>query len=190
VTTATPGDPTEAGRTTAAHAMSVHDLQAVTFHETRGLKAGYNEDEVDDFIDRVADHLQTLLTRLATAEAQVAGHGVAQVHAEASLPEAATVIDDARKTADATMLAADQYSVHAMDEARQVLRDAETAAARLEAARQLLERQIADLTRLREHTYTEVRRFIMDRLTALDLSAGSARQAPVSDQGQDEQPSP
>lgn len=182
MTIVTPGDPTDAGRSAAARAMSVNDLQSVTFHETRGLKAGYNEDEVDDFIDQVAEHLQTLLARLATAEAQAESRGLAESNVRGKPPEPSAVLDDARKTAADTMLAADQYSVHAIEEARQILHDAETAAARLAAARQVLEKQIADLTRLREHMRAQVRFFIVDRLAALDMSARSASQPSVDEQ--------
>ena len=31
--------------------LTAAELQAVTFHETRRRTAGYDEDEVDDFID-------------------------------------------------------------------------------------------------------------------------------------------
>jgi DivIVA domain-containing protein len=50
--------------------LTAADLQAVTFHETRRLTAGYNEDEVDDFIDRVAGAVQAMHERMTELEAE------------------------------------------------------------------------------------------------------------------------
>ena len=48
--------------------LTAAELQAVTFHETRRLTAGYNEDEVDDFIDRVAGAVQAMHERMTELE--------------------------------------------------------------------------------------------------------------------------
>ena len=48
--------------------LTAAELQAVTFHETRRRTAGYDEDEVDDFIDRVADAVQTMHDRMTELE--------------------------------------------------------------------------------------------------------------------------
>jgi DivIVA domain-containing protein len=50
--------------------LTAAELQAVTFHETRRLTAGYNEDEVDDFIDRVAGAVQAMHERMTELEAE------------------------------------------------------------------------------------------------------------------------
>ena len=50
--------------------LTAADLQAVTFHETRRLTAGYDEDEVDDFIDRVAGAVQAMHDRMTELEAE------------------------------------------------------------------------------------------------------------------------
>ena len=53
--------------------LTAADLQAVTFHETRRLTAGYDEDEVDDFIDRVAGAVQAMHDRMMELEAENTG---------------------------------------------------------------------------------------------------------------------
>ena len=50
--------------------LTAAELQAVTFHETRRFGAGYNEDEVDDFIDRVAGAVQAMHDRMTELEAE------------------------------------------------------------------------------------------------------------------------
>ena len=47
--------------------LTAAELQAVTFHETRRRTAGYDEDEVDDFIDRVAGAVQAMHDRMTEA---------------------------------------------------------------------------------------------------------------------------
>ena len=50
--------------------LTAAELQSVTFHETRRLTAGYDEDEVDDFIDRVAGAVQAMHDRMMELEAE------------------------------------------------------------------------------------------------------------------------
>jgi DivIVA domain-containing protein len=50
--------------------LTAAELQAVTFHETRFRTAGYDEDEVDDFIDRVAGAVQAMHDRMTELEAE------------------------------------------------------------------------------------------------------------------------
>ncbi len=50
--------------------LTAAELQAVTFHETRRRTAGYDEDEVDDFIDRVAGAVQAMHDRMTELEAE------------------------------------------------------------------------------------------------------------------------
>ena len=50
--------------------LTAAELQAVTFHETRFRTAGYDEDEVDDFIDRVAGAVQAMHERMTELEAE------------------------------------------------------------------------------------------------------------------------
>src|SRR6476660_5933716 len=50
--------------------LTAAELQAVTFHETRRLTAGYDEDEVDDFIDRVAGAVQAMHHRMTELAAE------------------------------------------------------------------------------------------------------------------------
>jgi DivIVA domain-containing protein len=50
--------------------LTAAELQAVTFHQTRRLAAGYNEDEVDEFIDRIAGAVQAMHDRITELEAE------------------------------------------------------------------------------------------------------------------------
>ena len=50
--------------------LTAAEVQAVAFHETRRRTAGYDEDEVDDFIDRVAGAVQALHDRMTELEAE------------------------------------------------------------------------------------------------------------------------
>jgi DivIVA domain-containing protein len=165
--------------------LTAAELQAVTFHETRRLTAGYNEDEVDDFIDRVAGALQALHDRMTELEAE--NTRLREQRDLGRFGEAASILSDARRTAEGTMREADEYNLRTISEAhtvrddaaaaaRQIIEQAEAqaaSAAALAAQPADLERHIAYLTQLRDTTKLEVRAYIQSLIDHLDRIEGT-----------------
>lgn len=158
------------------------ELQAVTFHETRRLTAGYDEDEVDDFIDRVAGAVQAMHDRMSQLEAE--NTRLREQHDLGRFGESASILNEARQTAEETMRKADEYSVRTISEAQaardnaaaaaqQIIEPAQMNAAALGAQRADLEQHIAYLTQLRNTTEREVRAFIQSLIDHLDRVEGT-----------------
>src|SRR4249919_3887695 len=89
--------------------LTAAELQAVTFHETRRRTAGYDEDEVDDFIDRVTGAVQALHDRITELETE--NTQLRELHDVARFGESASILNAARQTAEETMREADEYSL-------------------------------------------------------------------------------
>lgn len=51
--------------------LSAADVRSVVFDEAKRLSRGYNEDQVDEFLDLVADAIEDLARKLAEKEAEV-----------------------------------------------------------------------------------------------------------------------
>jgi DivIVA domain-containing protein len=164
--------------------LTAAELQAVTFHEARRLKAGYDEDEVDDFIDRVADAVQAMHDRMTELEAE--NSRLREERDLGRFGESASILSDAQRTAESTMREADEYNLRTISEAHTV-RDEAAAAAKLiieEAEAQAasaaaiaaqhadLEQQIAHLIQLRDTTKLEVRTLIQSLIDHLDRIEG------------------
>src|SRR5512132_3466051 len=94
----------ENGRLTAA------DLQAVTFHETRGLGKGYDEDEVDAFIDRCSEQVQALAHRIQELEEQNTKLADPERRDDDIVLQSVSILTTAQQTADTTVKNADDYS--------------------------------------------------------------------------------
>jgi DivIVA domain-containing protein len=128
--------------------LTAAELQAVTFHETRRLTAGYDEDEVDDFIDRVAGAVQATHDRMTELEAE-----------NSRLREQAQTVRD--KAAAAPKQITEQAQVKAAP------------AAALAAQHADLEQHVAYLTQLRNTTKLEVRAFLQSLIDHLDRIEGT-----------------
>jgi DivIVA domain-containing protein len=51
--------------------LGAADVRSVVFDEAKRLSRGYNEDQVDEFLDLVADALEDMTVKLAEKEAEV-----------------------------------------------------------------------------------------------------------------------
>ena len=173
----------ENGRLTAA------DLQAVTFHETRGLGKGYDEDEVDAFIDRCSEQVQALANRIRELEEENTKLADPQRRDENIVLQSVSILTTAQQTADTTVKNADEYSGRVMSEARSMYEEArqrakiivdeahrlaseasETAALRHDE----LERQTVYLRVLRDSTQVQVEQFLKGLLDHVTTEYGRA----------------
>jgi DivIVA domain-containing protein len=166
--------------------LTAAELQAVTFHEARRLKAGYDEDEVDDFIDRVADAVQAMHDRMTELEAE--NSRLREERDLGRFGESATILNDAQRTAENTMREADEYNLRTISEAHAVRDDAAAAAKKIiEEAQEKaasaaafaaehadLEQQVAHLAQLRDTTKLDVHAFIQSLIDHLDRIEGTA----------------
>ena len=167
---------TEVADAVSAGSLTPADVQAVTFRETR-LTQGYNEDEVDAFIDKVAVAVQALNDRIADLELE--NSHLRQEHSRTQFDHTATILETAQRTADDTMHEADDYSLRTVSEARavrdkaaataqQIVEQARVESATLVAQCAELKEQIAHLTQLRDTTHGEIRSFIQALVDRLD----------------------
>jgi DivIVA domain-containing protein len=168
---------TELADATSAGSLTPAAVQAVTFRETRRLTPGYDEDEVDAFIDQVALAIQASSDRIGDLEAE--NTQLREQHSRVQFDQSASILETARRTAEDTMHEADDYSLRTVSEAR-ALRDEATAAAqqiveqaRVECATLIeqcaeLKQQITYLTKIRETTHAEIRGFIQSLVDRLD----------------------
>lgn len=51
--------------------LGADDVRSVVFDEAKRLSRGYNEDQVDEFLDLVADTIESLAVKLAEKQAEV-----------------------------------------------------------------------------------------------------------------------
>ncbi len=88
--------------------LSPHDINAKQFTAVR-LREGYAQDEVDAFLDEVADQLQVTLTRLGKVEQELAAYkrasderptSVIPVVTQAPAPTVEGILKLAQETAD------------------------------------------------------------------------------------------
>jgi DivIVA domain-containing protein len=162
--------------------LTAAELQDVTFYETRLRAAGYNEDEVDDFIDRVAGAVQAMHDRMTELEAE---NGRLQEQRDLDrVGESVSILNAARRTAEDTIREADEYNVRTISEAQtvrdeagaaatEIIAQAEVKAAALAAQHADLEQHIAVLTELRNITKLEVGAFIQSLIDHLDQIDGT-----------------
>jgi DivIVA domain-containing protein len=165
--------------------LTAAELQAVTFHETRRLTAGYDEDEVDDFIDRVAGAVQAMHDRMTELAAE--NTRLREQRDLGRFGESASSLNEAPRSAEDTIREADEYNLRTTSEAqtvhdkaaaaaKQIIEQAEVkaaSAAALAAQHADLEQHIAYLTQLRNTTKLEVRAFIQSLIDHLDRIEGT-----------------
>lgn len=104
--------------------VSADDIRAVKFNRVIGR--GYEQNEVDAFVDKCAAWIDWFNQQLSSARQQIADGGGDQVQ------QAIQVLTNAQRTADTTVRQADQYSLRVMSEAKQLYEEARLRTASLE----------------------------------------------------------
>jgi DivIVA domain-containing protein len=118
-------------QSTAKAEVSAEDIRAVKFNRVIGR--GYEQNEVDAFVDKCAAWIDWFNLQLTNAQRdlsrlnqQLADNGGDQVQ------QAIQVLTNAQQTADTTVRQADQYSLRVMSEAKQLYEEARLRTASLE----------------------------------------------------------
>ncbi len=165
------------------------DVQAVTFKETKAFGRGYDENEVDAFIDRCAEQVQTLHDRIKELEARHTEVVASRAADDEVVLQSVSILTTAQQTADTTVKNADDYSTRVMTEARSMYEDARQKAKSLvdeahrlatEAADRVdrhqgdLERQTVYLRVLRDATQLQVESFLRGLLDHVAAEYGRA----------------
>jgi DivIVA domain-containing protein len=162
---------------TSAVSLTSAAVQAITFRETRRLTPGYDEDDVDAFIDQVALAIQALSDRIADLEAE--NTQLREEQSRMQFDQSASILETARRTAEDTMHEADDYSLRTVSEARALRGEATAAAqqlveqARVESATLVeqcaeLKQQITYLAKIRDTTHAEIQAFVRSLVDRLD----------------------
>jgi DivIVA domain-containing protein len=160
-----------------AHRMTGADVRAYAFRETRGLARGYDEGEVQQFVESLARELDEREAELRSHKEEIDHLKRRILAAEPDrITESVNVLTRAQKTADETVARADEHSARVMTEARRFYDEARHQAAKIvdEAHRQAdemakraavdhgeLEAQTVYLQTLREATRTQLEAFLM-----------------------------
>ena len=144
---------TEVEATTASSGeVSADEVRAVRFSKVIGR--GYEQNEVDAFVDKCAAWIDWFNQQLRTAQRRVSE--LEQDHGADRAQLAVQVLTNAQQTADMTVRQADQYSLRVMSEAKELYEDARLRIAALEqeavAKAQVLREEAATLA---EHAHRE-----------------------------------
>lgn len=162
--------------------MKPADIENIEFTATR-LKAGYDPDEVDNFLDRVAAALSAKDRELDDLRNEQARQkrAIAELNRQladysdlptAQIPmNAARILEAAQKTADDVITQAQQQAEdlvrEARDSARQTVTEAEAkASATLNEARAKARQTEAEMTNLQERK-RDIQQYLTAQLTAL-----------------------
>jgi DivIVA domain-containing protein len=179
--------------------LALSDVQSVQFPETKGFGRGYDESEVDAFIDRCAGEIQRLTKRIEELEAQAQDVAPQPPDNEQIVLHSVSILTTAQQTADGIVRNADDYSARVMAEARAVYEDARRKSATMLEDAQLqateamneaterhdeIARQTVYLQTLRDSTQVQVQTFLtglLDHVSneygrALPAAAEAARQ--------------
>jgi DivIVA domain-containing protein len=118
-------------QSTAKAEVSADDIRAVKFNRVIGR--GYEQQEVDAFVDKCAAWIDWFTLQLGNAQRELArlGQQVADSGGE-QVQQAIQVLTNAQQTADTTVRQADQYSLRVMSEAKQLYEEARLRTASLE----------------------------------------------------------
>lgn len=111
--------------------VSADDIRAVKFNRVIGR--GYEQHEVDAFVDKCAAWVDWFNQQLRTARGDLARlneHGADS--GTDQVQQAIQVLTNAQQTADTTVRQADQYSLRVMSEAKQLYEEARLRTAALE----------------------------------------------------------
>ena len=154
------------------------DLQTVTFATSKGFGRGYDQHEVDAFVQRCATLVDGLQGRLAEVtagyESQIAElrERIERDSRSNEVAQAMSVLITAQQTADKTVAQADEYSATVMSEARALYEDTRRNAA-------TLQQETEDKAR---HVYEEalgraeaIEREATDRVKRMNLNSESVQ---------------
>jgi DivIVA domain-containing protein len=135
-------------QSTSKGEVSADDIRAVKFNRVIGR--GYEQQEVDAFVDKCAawidwfnQQLRGAQRDLARVNQQIADNGGDQVQ------QAIQVLTNAQQTADTTVRQADQYSLRVMSEAKQLYEEARLRAASLEQEAEVRAKGLTEETAVR-----------------------------------------
>ena len=183
--------------------LTAEDVLNKAFQKTR-YREGFDQDEVDEFLDEVADTIAALTAERDELQRRLAAGGGApitgptpQVAPEGSLiaaatdpnpPSATTMLAMAQKLHDDYVQAGEAEREKIMDEARakaeeivrQAEKDAQGRLGSLEAERAELERSIDDLRRFERDYRGHLRNYLENLLGDLEHSASKGASAPVA----------
>jgi DivIVA domain-containing protein len=153
------------------------------------LSRGYDQDEVDAFIDRCAEQIQTLTERIARLEGEDTTRAAAPRGDDDVVLHSVNILTTAQQTADSTVKGADEYGARVMSGARSMHEEARLKAATIldEANRRAsataekaaavqgeLVRQTVYLRGLRQSTHVQVENFLKGLLDHVTTEYGRA----------------
>lgn len=170
--------------------LTEHDVVNMRFNEPKDITEGYDQDEVDVFLDEVAETIAKLTKDNADLENKVkaAEARVAELESAAPAAAAAPADADAARSDAVGLLARAQevYDKHVMDgqeesnrliteaetKAKQVVSEAETTynntLAKLEEEKGLLERKISELRDFERDYRTRLKSYLSSLLSSVD----------------------
>ena len=135
-------------QSTGTGEVSADDIRAVKFNRVIGR--GYEQHEVDAFVDKCAAWIDWFNQQLNGAKAdltrvsrRIADSGGDQVQ------QAIQVLTNAQQTADTTVRQADQYSLRVMSEAKQLYEEARLRTASLEQEAEVKSKRLTEDAALR-----------------------------------------
>ena len=183
--------------------LTAEDVLNKAFQKTR-YREGFDQDEVDEFLDEVADTIAALTAERDELQRRLAAGGGAPVTGatpqavpsgsliaaatDPNPPSATTMLAMAQKLHDDYVQAGEAEREKIMDDARakaeeivrQAEKDAQQRLGSLEAERAELERSIDDLRRFERDYRGHLRNYLENLLGDLEHSASKGASAPVS----------
>lgn len=184
--------------------LTAEDVLNKAFQKTR-YREGFDQDEVDEFLDEVADTIAALTAERDELQRRLAAGGGAPVTGatpqavpsgsllaaatDPNPPSATTMLAMAQKLHDDYVQAGEAEREKIMDDARakaeEIVRraekDAQERLGSLEAERAELERSIDDLRRFERDYRGHLRNYLENLLGDLEHSASKGASAPVSE---------
>ncbi|MBV9487486.1 MAG: DivIVA domain-containing protein [Frankiaceae bacterium] len=178
--------------------LSPDDVQNKRFTVVRFGKSGYDEEEVDTFLDEIEAELRRLLSENSSLRAQAAATPAPVATPEAPAAPPPAPAEDPNETALRTLLlaqrTADDAIAQAKAEAEKVVTDArgraaaldreaqtshETKIAELSAQRAAIEAEIADLRNFEREYRTRLRAYLEGQLGELEKLTSTAPSMPA-----------
>lgn len=169
--------------------LTEHDVVNMRFNEPKDITEGYDQDEVDVFLDEVAETIAKLTKDNADLENKVKAAEARVAELESGAPAAAAPADADAARSDAVGLLAraqEVYDKHVMDgqaESNRLITEAETKAkevvseaettynntlAKLEEEKGLLERKISELRDFERDYRTRLKSYLSSLLSSVD----------------------
>ena len=168
--------------------LTEHDVVNMRFNEPKDIKEGYDQDEVDVFLDEVAETIAKLTKDNADLENKVKAAEDRVAELESAAPAAATGTSEGSHSEAVGLLARAQevYDKHVMDgqtesnrliseaeaKAQSVISEAETTytntLAKLEEEKGLLERKISELRDFERDYRTRLKSYLSSLLSSVE----------------------